>query len=893
MSASPPPSDLRLLVLAPTTRDAALTRSVLDHAGVQCDFVSNVRELIERTERGVGAVMMPEEALARDVHGLIGQWVKRQASWSDLPIILMARAGSASAAVRHGMAELGNITVLERPMRAASLVSAVNAALRARRRQYEARDHLAKIERSERELHDFFDNASVGIHWVDAAGVVIRANQAFLELLGQPRHDVIGKPVAHLHPEAGTIIAILDRVRNGDVLRDVESQLCHASGSIREVLVNAGGHWDGDQFTHAQLFTRDVTDRKEALATQAQLAAIVESSHDANVSKTLDGTILTWNRGAERVFGYRAEEVVGQSITMLIPPERQHEEPEFLARVKRGDIVDHFETIRIAKGGSRLDISLTLSPLRSADGSIIGVSKVARDITAQKRAEAALRMTQQQLQLVTDHMAVAVSHVSRNLRYRWVSPGFAAWLGREPESIIGRRIVDVIGQAALEVIQSQVDRVLRGEVVEFETQVPYAGLGPRWVRASYVPTHGDDGEVDGWVAAITDVTDRHVMEQALLEADHRKDEFLAMLAHELRNPLAPIRNALYILRMTSEPGAANVRVTDMIERQVNHLVRLVDDLLEVSRITRGRIDLRRERTDLAAVVRSAVETSRPQVDAAGHRLDVILPDEPVVIECDAVRIAQVISNLLNNAARYTEHGGRITLEARREGEDAVITVRDTGIGIEPGMLGRVFELFVQSDPENGRSQGGLGIGLALVRRLVELHGGAVHASSAGLGKGSEFIVRLPIAAAGSDRQDAAPGSDVPGATPGQRVLVVDDNRDAAQSLGVLLKLIGVDSQVAYSGAEAMAALPVYRPDVVLLDLGMPEMDGEEVARRIRAHPEFRGLRLVALTGWGQAADRERSRAAGFDYHLIKPADVAALASVLHAGAGAGNGRRDR
>jgi CheY-like chemotaxis protein/two-component sensor histidine kinase len=345
--------------------------------------------------------------------------------------------------------------------------------------------------------------------------------------------------------------------------------------------------------------------------------------------------------------------------------------------------------------------------------------------------------------------------------------------------------------------------------------------------------------------------------------------------------------------MTSEPGAANVRVTDMIERQVNHLVRLVDDLLEVSRITRGRIELRRERTDLAAVVRSAVETSRPQVDSAGHRLDVIMPDEPVVLECDSVRIAQVISNLLNNAARYTEHGGRITLEARREGEDALIAVRDTGIGIEAGMLGRVFELFVQSDPQNGRSQGGLGIGLALVRRLVEMHGGTVHASSAGLGKGSEFVVRLPIAAPASDSKDAAPGTDVPGAVPGQRVLVVDDNRDAAQSLGVLLRLIGVDSQVAFSGAEALAALPVYRPDVVLLDLGMPEMDGEEVARRIRAHPEFHGLRLVALTGWGQAADRERSRAAGFDYHLIKPADVAALTTVLHAGAGAGNGRKDR
>jgi two-component system CheB/CheR fusion protein len=877
----------RILILAPTTRDAELTHAILSHARLGSEFCRTLFELLERLEAGVDAVMLPEEVLVQDEEGRLGRWVERQPPWSDLPILVLARGGSPSPALSRGMAQLGNVTVLERPMRAASLVSAVNAALRARRRQYQARDHLARIESSERELREFFENATVGIHWVDGGGAVIRVNEAMLDLLGCEREDVLGRPVADLHVDPGVIADILDRVEDGEVLRDVEVELRRPDGTIRHVLINAGAHWDGERYSHAQLFTRDVTDRKDALATQARLAAIVESSHDAIVSKTLDGTILTWNQGAQRLFGYTPEEAIGRSILMLIPPERRDEEPALIARVTRGEIIDHFETVRIAKGGARLDISLTLSPVRTGDGTITGVSKVARDISQQKRDEAALRLAQQQLQMVTDHMAVAVTHCSRDLRYRWVSPGLASWLGRRADDIIGRRLADVIGPAALATIQPHVDRALRGDVVEFETQVPYAGLGPRWIRASYVPTHGADGEVDGWVAAILDVTERHELEQALLEADHRKDEFLAMLAHELRNPLAPIRNALHILRLTAAPDAASRRVTDMMERQVNHLVRLVDDLLEVSRITRGRIELRKERTDLAAVVRSAVETSRPPIDAAGHRLEVVLPEEPLVVECDAVRIAQVLSNLLNNAARYTEPSGRITLEVRREDASAVVTVRDTGIGIAKAMLGRIFEMFVQSDPQDGRAQGGLGIGLALVRRLVEMHGGTVEAASAGQGQGSEFTVRLPLATAGAGDRSPDTGLVRPAEVSGQRVLVVDDNRDAAQSLGVLLKLVGVDVHVAYSGQEALDALPVYRPDVVLLDLGMPGMDGEEVARRIRSDPGFIDVRLIALTGWGQQSDRARSRAAGFDYHLIKPADVAALTAVLESSRQAG------
>jgi signal transduction histidine kinase/ActR/RegA family two-component response regulator len=360
---------------------------------------------------------------------------------------------------------------------------------------------------------------------------------------------------------------------------------------------------------------------------------------------------------------------------------------------------------------------------------------------------------------------------------------------------------------------------------------------------------------------------------ALQDADRRKDEFLATLAHELRNPLAPVRNSLHILRLAAD-DATVARVRAVMERQVDHLVRLVDDLMEVSRITRGKIELRRERTDLARVLRAALETSQPLIDACGHRIEVELPAEPLPLDVDPVRLAQVFSNLFNNAAKYAECPGDIRVRAWRENGTVAVSVRDDGIGIDPGMLAHVFEMFAQVDGTHRRSQGGLGIGLTLVRSLVQLHGGSVSAHSEGIGRGSEFVVRLPLAT-GAEATTAAP-EPLPTETPPMRVLVVDDNRDAADSLGVLLGFLGYVVEVAHDGLGALRAVERFRPALVLLDLGMPEMDGYEVARRLRAQPDGQGLVIVALTGWGQEEDRLRSRQAGFDHHLVKPTDIDAL-----------------
>jgi signal transduction histidine kinase len=369
--------------------------------------------------------------------------------------------------------------------------------------------------------------------------------------------------------------------------------------------------------------------------------------------------------------------------------------------------------------------------------------------------------------------------------------------------------------------------------------------------------------------------------EQLAEMDRRKDEFLATLAHELRNPLAPIGNSLHILRL-SGGGPPAERVLEMMERQVAHLVRLVDDLMEISRITRGKIDLRKDCVALSSVLNSAVETSRPLIESARHQLIVSLPDEPVMLQADPIRLCQVVANLLNNAAKYTEEGGQIRLTARREGSEAVVSVRDSGLGIPIDMLPRIFDMFAQVDRTLKRSQGGLGIGLTLARTLMEMHGGRIEAHSGGLGQGSEFILRIPLAQ--DDISTTVDQQTQNGRKHAQlhqqRVLVVDDNRDAADSLCLLLKFLGAAACVVYDGPSALKALRLYRPSMVFLDIGMPGMDGYEVARHMRQSTEQNGVKLIAMTGWGQEEDRRRSEAAGFDRHLVKPVNAEALQALL-------------
>jgi PAS domain S-box-containing protein len=512
---------------------------------------------------------------------------------------------------------------------------------------------------------------------------------------------------------------------------------------------------------HVAVLFADVTARKQAEQAAARLAAIVTFSEDAIVSKDLDGILTSWNNGAERLFGYVAEEVIGKPVTLLTPHDHLDEEPWILESIRRGEAVEYHETVRRRKDGSLLDISLTVSPLRDAAGRVIGASAIARDITQRRRLE---RQTQQQA---------------------------------------------------------------------------------------------------------AELSDLH----------RRKDEFLAMLSHELRNPLAPIANAVQLLRLEKNEDSIQQQARLIIERQVGQLSHLVDDLLEVSRISTGRIHLQRERLDLRTIVERAVETTRPLIGQRGHALSLSLSPTPIWLDADASRLEQVVVNLLTNAAKYTEQGGNIWIGLGQESFEAVLRIRDTGLGIAPELLPRIFDLFSQGERTIDRAQGGLGVGLALVHQLVQLHGGRVEALSV-LGQGSEFVVRLPAVSSApppsalSFAETARPRGN------GCRVLVVDDNVDSATSLALLLRRSGHDVRMAHDGPTAVQAALDDQPDVMLLDIGLPGFSGYEVAKRLRMQPGFQSLLLVAMTGYGQESDRQQSREAGFDHHLVKPANFAQVQKIV-------------
>jgi PAS domain S-box-containing protein len=460
---------------------------------------------------------------------------------------------------------------------------------------------------------------------------------------------------------------------------------------------------------------------------------------------------------------------------------------------------------------------------------------------------------------------------------------------------VGANYMDVSRAAAAEgdlharTALDGIEQLLRGERNEFSMEYPcHAPGSERWflmhgARANCAPA--------AVVISHTDITERVRAERSrselmekLRESDRRKDEFLATLAHELRNPLAPIRNAIHVLQWDAEQASWDARDLSMLEiadRQAQHLNRLVDDLLEVSRITRGKIELKKQPIDLADVLRNALETARPLIERGGHKLEIALPPDPIVVDGDPVRLAQLFTNLLNNAAKYTDPGGVISLIAEAKEGAAVVVVRDNGVGIPSEMLPHVFELFTQVDRTLGRAQGGIGVGLALVRRIAELHGGAVEAQSDGLGKGSAFTVRLPVSVAGALEKTPERGGKAPGQTAApRRILVIDDERDVADSLMALLDGFGATVRVAYGGAEGLAALAGFQPELIFLDIGMPGMDGYETARRIRAVPEGRAATLVALTGWGPDQIQDRAREAGFDAQLTKPASLTALRQLL-------------
>jgi PAS domain S-box-containing protein len=616
----------------------------------------------------------------------------------------------------------------------------------------------ALLRESETRFRAIIENSFDAVVLIGADATALYASPGLTRMLGTPVQEFVGRNVfERMHPDdlAKTTGIFAQLLQQPGATLSAEFRYGHSDGSWRWI-DGTGMNLLAEPGVRAIVGNfHDTTPQKQAEQSLAQLAAIVESSEDAILSKTLDGIITSWNAGAERLYGYTADEVVGKSVSLLVPEEHPNELPMIMERLRRGERIELYETVRVRKDGRRVSVSVRISPLRDASGNLTGASMIARDIT-----------------------------------------------------------------------------------------------------------------------------ERLKIEEALRESNRRKDEFLAMLAHELRNPLAPIRNAAYIVRMLGSTEDRLRRSGEMLDRQVRHLSHLVDDLLEVSRVTSGKINLHKEPLELATVVAWAVETSRPLIDARSHKLSVTLPPETLWLEGDRTRLMQVVANLLNNAAKYTPEKGQIWLTVAEKRGMVEVRVRDTGVGIAATLLPHVFDLFRQGDRSLARSEGGLGIGLTLVKSLVEMHGGSVQALSEGPGKGSEFILRLPVLKRTTSPPPEAGDGELRNApAPPRRVLIVDDNADAVESLALLLKMDGHEVRTAYDGSTALSAVQEFQPGAVLLDIGLPGMDGYEVARRLRGEVAWQGL-LVALTGYGQEEDVRRSREAGFDAHLLKPAEHTAVQHLL-------------
>ncbi|PYD88769.1 hybrid sensor histidine kinase/response regulator [Pseudomonas syringae pv. pisi] len=664
----------------------------------------------------------------------------------------------------------------------------------------------------------------------------------------------------------------------------------------------------GDQETRLLAISRDITEqvRAEALrketeralhASRERFEKIVSQASTGVVQIDTAGRIVLANQKYCEMVGRSEAELLGMSVAEVTAPQSRAQTHDALERLKAGAAGVALDKYYLHKDGSLVSATSSVNALRGPDGEFQGLVAIVLDTTGNKQVQEQLRASEERYRTLFEsvdqgfcifEMIFDAAGKAVDYRFLEMNPMFERHTG----------LVDAAGRTARELLPGLDDfwfetygRVaLTGIPARFENEAPAMG---RWFDVYANRIGGPDSRK---VALLfSDVSARKRSEEELrrladdlAEADRRKTEFLATLAHELRNPLAPIRNGLSVMRLGGDNPAAVGKVREMMERQVGHMVHLIDDLLDVARISGGKLELKRQRADLRAILASAVETSLPLIEAGQHALEVDVPDLPLLMDADATRIAQVVANLLNNAAKYTPARGHIRLSVRREGLEAVIAVSDTGVGIAGDALAGVFQMFNQIGRTVDRSQGGLGIGLSLVRRLVEMHGGSVVAESGGPNAGSVFTVRLPLAEVSDDQAARPLGWDAPagdggpagGGEAGLKVLVVDDNVDAALTLSMILEASGHVTRVAHDGYGALEAAREFRPRVAFLDIGMPGMSGYDTARAIRAMEELDGVVLVALTGWGAESDRQRSSEAGFDHHLTKPVQLAVVEELL-------------
>ena len=619
----------------------------------------------------------------------------------------------------------------------------------------------------------------------------------------------------------------------------------------------------------------------------------LRSIGDAVITTDIEGRITYVNKVAESLTGWAHKDALGRPLERVFQIvnelTRKPVESPATRALREGVVVglaNH--TVLIQKDGKECPIDDSAAPIRDELGHVSGCVLIFRDVTAQRRAE-----QDKAQQLVTARLLASIVEssndaiISKSLEGIIQSWNAAAerLFGYTAEQAVGRHISLVIPTERIAEEDQIIAKLRAGQRIEhFETERVRSNGERLTVSLTISPIKDGSGNVIGASKIVRDVSERKRAESDLRRlatdlsnADRRKNEFLATLAHELRNPLAPMSNMLEVLKRAGDDREVLKRAHDTIERQLGQMVRLVDDLLDLNRITHDRLELRRSEVELSSVIQQAVEVAHPLIDAAGHDLTIDLPIEPIYLNADRARLAQVFGNLLNNSCKYTRPGGSISLTAKQVDGKVEVTVKDNGAGIPHDKLDSIFDMFMQVDSTSDRAQGGLGIGLTLVKRLAEMHGGSIEAKSAGEGEGSEFVVRLPVLSKPTTAQQVRPGERE---SPHRRVLIVDDNRDSADSLAMLLEITGNETYMAHDGVEAVEAIETHRPEVVLLDIGLPRLDGHEVCRRVREQPWGKDIVMIALTGWGQADDRRKSEEAGFNGHLVKPVDYDSLLELL-------------
>jgi PAS domain S-box-containing protein len=620
----------------------------------------------------------------------------------------------------------------------------------------------------------------------------------------------------------------------------------------------------------------------------------LRSIGDAVITTDTSGCVTYINGIAEKLTGWSQAEALGQPLEQVFhivnEVSRQPVENPAVRALRQGIVVglaNH--TVLIKKDGMECPIDDSAAPIRDEQGRVSGCVLIFRDVTAQRMVE-----REKANQLLTARLLASIVESSNDAIIGKSLDGVVqSWnaaaerlFGYTAEQAIGRHISFIIPAERIDEEDRIIAQLKAGKRIEhYETERIRSDGQRVTVSLTISPIKDELGKVTGASKIVRDITDQKRLEYDLRrlaadlsENDRRKNEFLATLAHELRNPLAPMSNMLEVAKRANGDGETLKRAHDTIERQLAQMVRLVDDLLDLNRITHDRLELRRHQVELSAVIEQAVEVARPLIDAAGHNLIVQLPPEPVYLYADQARLAQLFGNLLNNSCKYTRPNGQIRLRAERAGDEVVVTVKDDGAGIPPDKLDSIFDMFMQVDRSADRTQEGLGIGLTLVKRLAEMHGGSIRARSAGEDQGSEFDVRLPVL---KKRAVSTAATKTPAESLAQRrILIVDDNKDSADSLALLLQITGNQTYMAHDGVEAVEAIEKHRPEVVLLDIGLPKLDGHEVCRRLRKQPWGKDILVIALTGWGQEDDRRKSEEAGFNGHLVKPVDYDKLLQLI-------------